>query len=278
MKAWKKAWLAVWMAAPAVAAAATPAAGLAGTRHDFASRAMFLETQTAAGGGAGVIGGVGMCTYCHTPHSAQSTALLWNHRLSANTFGWDGASTGGGTPYATIAPTYKGPTVKCLSCHDATVAIGDVSMFREAARTGAGVLNTFRVGDAWSGDPAGNTGARVGAGGSMGGSHPVAMPYPYNGTINTYNSVTTGTGVALNEFEPNPHNPSAPAPASATVKLFKDIGGVISAGPSAGATGIECSSCHDPHNRQTSDDLFLRGKLTGSDRASGYLCAQCHAI
>jgi len=134
-----------------VALAATPAAGLSGTRHDFAYRTMFLETQTAAAGGPGVPGGVGLCTYCHTPHSASSTALLWNHTLSASTFTWSEVATGGGTPYPTIGPTYRGPTVKCLSCHD-------------------------------------------------------------------------------------------------------------------------------PHNRQTSDDLFLRGKLSGSDKASGYLCSQCHVM
>ncbi|GAB4170411.1 MAG: cytochrome c3 family protein [Rhodocyclaceae bacterium] len=277
MKAWKKALLVSLATAAPAAMAATPAAGLHNTRHDFAFRAMFLETQTVAGGGVGTVGGVGLCTYCHTPHNAQSTALLWNHTLSANTFTWDEAKTAGGTTYASLGPTYKGPTVKCLSCHDASVAIGDVSMYKEHSRTGAGnELNTFKVGDTWSGDATGKTIFRIGVGGTISGSHPVGMPYPYNNASSTYNSITTGGDVIATEFEANPHTPAAAAPANPTIKLYNDNAGTISAGPVAGSTGIECSSCHDPHNKQTSDDLFLRGKLAGADKASGYICVQCH--
>ena len=49
------------------------------------------------------------------------------------------------------------------------------------------------------------------------------------------------------------------------------------AGATAGSTGIECSSCHDPHNKQAVDDLFLRGTLTGNTGGpTGYICLKCH--
>ena len=71
------------LAVPFVAfAAAGPAGGLAATAHDFTAS----PTMTAAAGGA-----IGLCTYCHTPHQAITTSLLWNHKATANTFGWDAA-------------------------------------------------------------------------------------------------------------------------------------------------------------------------------------------
>ncbi|OIQ63868.1 doubled CXXCH motif (paired_CXXCH_1) [mine drainage metagenome] len=106
----------------------------------------------------------------------------------------------------------------------------------------------------------------------MTGVHPIAVPYPYNNAINTYNGIVTGAGVNLSDFVANPHAPTAKA-----VKLYTDDGsGNVSAGPVSAKSGIECTSCHDPHNKQVQDKLFLRGKLAGSTAASGYLCLQCH--
>ncbi len=217
--------------------------GLAGTDHDFSSRG----------------GGVGLCTFCHTPHRAVSTLLLWNHRLSLNpTFSWDVPASTAGTTFPTFANTYSGPTAKCLSCHDGSVAIGDIAWWNGGA-PGTPLDNT-RHG---AGDN-----ANVGLGGSMAGNHPVAMPYPYQNAANTYNGVTTGSGAVLSEWQPTPLAP---------VRLYNDNAGTISAGPAAGRSGIECSSCHDPHNRATEGDFFLRGQLTGSTAGTpGYICLKCH--
>ena len=67
-------------------------------------------------------------------------------------------------------------------------------------------------------------------------------------------------------------------PTLAGVRLFNDDGtGNVVAGAAAGRSGMECTSCHDVHNgAQTKDVLLLRGKLIGSDQASGYICTQCH--
>jgi hypothetical protein len=244
---------------PVVAMAATPGAGILGTRHDFATRAEYMATQTD---GHGVLvpatDSVGQCSYCHTPHSAISTSLLWNHTLSGSTFTWDEATTTGGTAYASLAPSYKGPTVKCLSCHDGSVAIGDVALYME----GPGNFNTFKI----------TGGPQIGSGGSMKGNHPVGMAYPYGQAVNTYNSTTTGPNVALTEFQADP----TVATANAKIKLYNNTGGNITGGAATGTSGLECSTCHDPHNKQTTDDLFLRGKLAGSTQAGGYICLQCH--
>ena len=248
--------LAVLALAPALAWAAA-GTGLSGTPHDF--------TPTNADPMGVNVTEVGVCTYCHTPHKALSTLLLWNHTLSTNTFSWDVAKTTAGTDFPSIAGgTYKGPTAKCLSCHDGSVAIGDIAWFKEAPHNGAAANNLFKIGD----DSTAPLITKVQGGGDMSGNHPVAMPYALGNAPSTYNSITTGNGLVLAEWVANP---------AAPVRLFNDDGtGAISAGAVAGKTGIECSSCHDPHNKAATEDYFLRGKLTGSTAASGYLCLQCH--
>ncbi len=260
----------VLSALPALAGATTLSAGgagLVGTAHDFASGAIagYLAKQVP---NTGVT--VGLCTYCHTPHSAQTTLLLWNHNMSANSFSWDVAKTTNGTNYPTLAPTYKGPSIKCLSCHDSSVAIGDVSLFYPNKNT---VLNTYKVGGGANGGTA--NAFIIGAGGAMVGNHPIGMPYPFGNAQNTYNGATEAlSNVTLAEFQGQPVDTN-----NTHIKLYNDVSGVgtaITGGALAGKSGIECTSCHDPHNKQAIEDLFLRGGLAGSTAADGYICLQCH--
>lgn len=265
--------LAAALALPMAVMAAIPGNGLVKTAHDFATNLRhgtgFLATQTTGDGvtANATPNSVGLCSYCHTPHQASSTALLWNHSLSTNTFTWDEAKTAGGTSYATITPAYKGPSVKCLSCHDGSVAIGDVKLYQE----GPGNFNTFKL----------TGGVQVAKGADMSGNHPIAMPYPLGNAVSTYNGKTTGADVPLGDFQAAP----LVGAGLSTVKLYNDNGsGLITAGGVAGKAGIECSSCHDVHNKASVDDLFLRGKIAGTGPNStlgvvndGYLCAQCHS-
>ena len=220
---------------------AAPGTGIAGTDHDFSN----------IGNPA-----TGLCTFCHTPHKALSTLLLWNHKLSTNTFKWDVPATTAGTPFATFTgDTYKGPTAKCLSCHDGSVAVGDINWWNGGTPGVPLDLTKIGAGDSHN----------VGFGGAMAGNHPVAMPYPYQNAKNTYNGNTTGPGAELGEWVTQPASP---------IRLFNDTGGNITAGAVAGLTGIECSSCHDPHNKASVDEFFLRGELKGNTTA--YICLKCH--
>ena len=241
--------------------------GLIGSSHDFV-------TGT---GSSTVKNGAGLCTFCHTPHKAKSTLLLWNHTLSSNTFQWDVAATTSGTALPGFTGNaYNGPSAKCLSCHDGSVAIGDVGWFSEASHTGSNAISTFTVGNA--GAPvydtngnvqAGSNSKQVGAGGNLSGNHPVAIPYPFNGAPNVYNGSTTGAQLAADEFVGDP--------TANNIRLYSDVGGGAIVGKTTpGQTGIECSSCHDPHNKASRGDFFLRGSLVGADQPSGYICLQCH--
>ncbi len=223
--------------------------GLANSPHDFVADPDNTEA-------------IGLCLFCHTPHRANETRLLWNHKASAATYTWqDTDRTIGGTLLPTINQSWSGPTKYCLSCHDGSVAIGDVAWWDEG---GPKSLNPTKHG--WP--SAFNVGARDGTLGNMSGNHPVALPYPFNKLKNTYNGKTTGDGVPLGEFvgDPTLNN----------IRLFNNpSGSLVVAGAVASITGIECSSCHDPHNGATAiGDFLLRGLPTGN--TADYICLKCH--
>jgi Doubled CXXCH motif (Paired_CXXCH_1) len=265
----------------------TPAAGLKGTPHDWsASQRSFLQWCPATGctatvlpttyQGAGYVAyidpattkqgvvktSIGMCTTCHTPHQARSTNLLWNHTLLSTEYEWDVPATTAGTTYPKFkGDTYKGASTKCLSCHDGLLSSTDGMWFnRQKVSTSKYVAAAGTL----------DSGHEVAEGAEMSGSHPVAFPYPYGNAPGSYNGSTTGNGAILAEFVADP--------TVAGVRLFNDDGtGNIVAGAAAGRSGMECTSCHDVHNGSlTKDVLLLRGKLVGSDQASGYICEQCH--
>jgi len=157
--------------------------------------------------------------------------------------------------------------------HDGSVAIGDVSWFREQAWPAANPLNPDKMGVAplvGANDP--NEFVITGTPGSndLKGNHPIGVPFPYGNAISHYNTATTGGAVNLLEWQANPQ--------ALDIRLFTDpdnTGTAIVAGATPGKTGIECSSCHDPHNGATvKEDLFVRGTLGGAD--TQYICLKCH--
>ena len=240
--------LAAGLSVVAGGALAAPGDGIANSAHDFTQE----STVT-----------VGLCTFCHTPHRAQQTKLLWNHTLSALTYSWgDTTVTTNGTLLPTFDANWQGVSKNCLSCHDGTVAIGDVAWFNATPNQ-----NLYNVQHSDPADPFLITAANPGTG-DMAGNHPVAHPFPFQGAGSTYNGTTSGSEVVASGWQPDPQ--------LAGIRLFNDDGaGNVSAGAVVGQTGIECSSCHDPHNgSQVLDVFFLRGTLTGND--ANYICLKCH--
>ncbi len=62
-----------------------------------------------------------VCLFCHTPHNASPSAPLWNRRNPGGSY----------VPYASstaraLAGQPTGASLVCLSCHDGTIALGDV--------------------------------------------------------------------------------------------------------------------------------------------------------
>lgn len=246
------------IAAFAVLAGSAAMADIATTKHNFQLGTNAVHTDPTATED-------GLCVFCHTPHKGAASLLLWNHQLSANNYSWAdvgaGGKTTGGTLYPTnLGTTWSGSTKKCLSCHDGTVSVGAIYwsnagapapiLMAGADQTGGKISNTAYI------IPSASAG-----GTDLSGNHPVGVPYSYGNVASTYNGITTGTQVRLNQWV------AAPGAADGTgVKIF-GAGGA--GGPVAGAAGIECASCHDPHG--TTNTFFLRVTKSGSQ-----LCLSCH--
>lgn len=226
-------------------------ADISTTKHNF--QLQTNPVHTAAGATED-----GLCVFCHTPHKGASSLLLWNHQLSANNYSWvdvSGGKTTGGTSYPTNLKTWSGSTAKCLSCHDGTVSVGSIYWSNATANPTVPMAGP----DATPGGAIGNPAYIIpdaATGTDLSGNHPVGVPYSYNQVSSTYNGITTGPDVRLNQWVAQPVG----------VKIFGAGGG---GAPVAGAAGIECASCHDPHG--TSNTFFLRVSKSGSQ-----LCLSCH--
>ena len=154
---------------------------------------------------------------CHTPHRAYRTTLLWNHTLANNVYRWSKVATVGGTSYPSIASNWTGSARFCLSCHDGSVAIGDIAWFNGQSWTGRPIDHNNHNGD----------NVQIGTvSGDLTRNHPISFPYPLAGVPSTYNGVTTAPGAIASGFRPDP--------TAAGIRLFKQVGGLVTAGTAGG--------------------------------------------
>ncbi len=62
-----------------------------------------------------------ICIFCHTPHNSSPRAPLWNKNISGTTYTLYNSSTLDAVPGQP-----DGSSILCLSCHDGTIALGEV--------------------------------------------------------------------------------------------------------------------------------------------------------
>ncbi len=127
-------------------------AGIATTKHNLSvsgpgTTKAVAETQT--------------CVFCHAPHNTSPAAPLWNRSNPGGNY----------TPYSSSTslshpgqPT--GASLICLSCHDGTIALGDVLSRGSRIGMAAGVTTM----------PAGNSNL----GTDLSNDHPVSFAYTSN--------------------------------------------------------------------------------------------------
>jgi len=254
------------------------AQGIRDTAHDLSTSAAGDTTTRVEATASNEI-----CVFCHTPHNAQSTHLVWNHTLSTiTTVDWgndlDGnpmTETTEGTPLPDGTPNLRGSSQRCLSCHDGSIAIGDVSNPTTAIDVDgpAGRLDADdSMADGNQNQTATNTAGTV----DMAGNHPISIPYAGETGYNTINSGATADGTVGNYYQTTTTGCTSPsgvctqAPSTdgrdgAAINLLPNaVGGTTN-------VGIECGSCHEPLNRYNFSP-FLR---VDNANASG-LCRSCH--
>ncbi|HJW25473.1 MAG TPA: cytochrome c3 family protein [Rhodocyclaceae bacterium] len=124
-------------------------AGLASTRHNLSASGPGPVKATSESQ---------MCVFCHAPHNASPSAPLWNKRNPGSTY----------TPYSSSTALARagqptGSSLVCLSCHDGTIALGEL-LNRATPVAMAGGTGPL---------PAGNTNL----GTDLSDDHPVSIAY-----------------------------------------------------------------------------------------------------
>ena len=89
-----------------------------------------VHNLSAAGPGTiKAVSATDACVFCHTAHHATGASPLWNHQMSSvsNYVVYTSARM---TSLGVTIPQPNGSSRLCLSCHDGTVALGEVSSGR----------------------------------------------------------------------------------------------------------------------------------------------------
>lgn len=182
-----------------------------------------------------------MCIFCHTPHNASPQAPLWNHDVSAveNYINY-WSETLQAYESEAEAPPIDGFSKLCLSCHDGTVALGAVRSKAEDIEmvTIGGIVEAGRL----------MPNARGYLGTDLSGGHPISFIFD-EALVSKRNSQPN---LSRLNWPINDHD----------VKLY----------PTQGGYGVQCPSCHDPHNTKAGIDGPPLWRKSTYDE----VCLVCH--
>ena len=207
-----------------------------------------------------------VCVFCHTPHAAENIpgAPLWNRRQSSATY----------TPYTSssleanaleLANAPGGTSKLCLSCHDGTLAMGNINVLNGQAPATVTMVGTAAGGTMPPGAGA-DSGFTRNIGINLTNDHPISFTYNAqlasdDGELRVPDGVNVGTRVA--GVNPKP-----------TLPLENGQ--------------MQCATCHDPHIRET-DPSKGNGKFLRSNRfqfaapaggtfsrSADIMCLACH--
>ena len=238
--------------------------GVKGSKHDFSNATG--STIPAPGNGVNPVKAVAgadtteqICIYCHTPHHATQSRALWNHQTSGVThYNWDSTSaTIKGTPLGFDAAGHT--STLCLSCHDGSIAIGQLGNAGNGAPGTVPMSGDDQAGGFLKVGAAGNlsNAAPVNNIGDVGHNHPFAIPYAGQ----TYMTVTSAAAL-VDGYQPPVNGKISGAANGGGQDLYLTSGG--------DGYGVECATCHEPHRAQSFSHM-LRDDLSGSK-----LCFDCH--
>jgi len=258
--------------------AAPALAGISATKHNLGST-----------GGAGqnkVSDTAEICVFCHTPHGADTAAVvpLWNKKLGDGTGYTTYASLGTTTLDGKTATNVGSVSLACLSCHDGTQAMDNIinapgSGGYDATGGGAtGLAYNWGTSPRVDADGKLNSGVAL-IGTDLSNDHPVGIQYAGGGYY--YNAgFQTGT-----IGDPDFKTPSTLLIGSTPVWWVDTSGAgtrekvdmiLYTRTAADGYTGqtnpepfVECASCHNPHTSAT--NTFLRVSNDGSA-----VCLACH--
>ncbi len=221
-----------------------------------------------------------VCVFCHTPHAATSglVAPLWNRAVGAdNSYTqYDSNST-----QANIDINPGGSSKLCLSCHDGTIAIGNVNVLEGNTNVSINMLNTD------GGKMPAGMGAATGftrkLGTNLENDHPISFSFD---TSKSGQRLAKADGELRDPMDPDGSHIAMPTP------------GVRPMIPLDHNAQVQCISCHDPHidgqdlppgtslaaGAPQNNIKFLRGRrfqmtepLGGNyNKSEDIVCLACH--
>jgi len=206
-----------------------------------------------------------VCVFCHTPHNSNPAKPLWNHSLSGSTYTAYNSTTLDTT--STSMKSLTGTTTKlCLSCHDGTIAIGNLANMNIAMSDNSGTegpkLNNDKL----------ISSANLGI--NLGNDHPVLFkPDGSDLEINTSSTLYDSGGYLQCTSCHEPHDNTY-----GNFLVKDNTNGALcttchtkngwSSGNAHYDVGMTCQDCHTPHNANEP----VRLKAASEEK----LCYQCH--
>lgn len=172
-----------------------------------------------------------VCVFCHTPHGATAVpgAPLWNRQLSGATYTTYTSSSLDAVRVAGQLDQPAGSSRLCLSCHDGTLAIGQVNVRGgqqnvSIAMTGTGAGGVMPAGDGLT------TGYTRNLGTDLTNDHPISLTFD------------TDLAAADGElWDPaGAAHIGVRAPGQRFDVPLEETGALD-------AAQVQCASCHDPH-------------------------------
>ncbi|MBI5328558.1 MAG: hypothetical protein HZB80_09785 [Deltaproteobacteria bacterium] len=278
---------------------ATSACGAAGgivwTRHNLSSYGEHYQASKTTNTTLTSIANAEtteVCVFCHTPHHGRTdTAPLWNKTA------YSGSYTAYGTTIAgTGISSVGGSSLACLSCHDGVSTL-DAMINKPGKGTGTATYafldkaGTTLVG---TGDSPTINSGRLNLGTTLANDHPISVTYSASAASLRATS-TTISSITINQaqvFDGGGSNYGRSDNLWAVKGFVSSTATIADLLRDSGQ--VQCSSCHDPHYKnQTNDDpavvesygagydithvdidgLFLR--RVGGNSNSG-VCRTCH--
>ncbi len=236
-----------------------------------------------------------ICIFCHTPHTAITNTVLvngplWNHRLSDAQYTVLPKGTISNAGYGTLLsdpPSHPDGTSRmCLSCHDGTLAVGDiVSVSASEQSTGPIKMNADDCIDS-TGRIKATCPSYIGT--DLTNKHVVSIPMNSRLIADSLANCAVGgqTTMVRYPFDLSMVNSQASHVYLRPTNFLYDgspgvmVNDVDGPGAFPGYApgyyyGVQCSTCHDPHLWTDTTDPQVEGYkflVIGFDQ----LCDACH--
>jgi hypothetical protein len=222
-----------------------------------------------------------VCVFCHTPHGANTSAKtpLWNRSGSTTQSSYTkytSSSLDATTILDGLNGTTSGSSLLCLSCHDGTVALGNVNVLNGKANQTIALNSGVTTMPNGSGA---NTGFTRNLGIDLSNDHPISITY------NDALATADGEMTRLSTTDPKQQNTAASGTAGTLIGIrssgYKPLLPLEPTGTS-NAGQVQCATCHDPH---ITKEKFLRLNRfqtnaapsgTTFSVANDQICMACH--